>query len=110
MGIYKIVLADAAKRSLYKVPAYIVKKLQAWVDAVETEGLILTRRIPGYHDEPLKGKRVGQRSVRLNKSYRAIYVIDQEGKVCIPITLQDAIFNTPYCCEILTFFNRKSSK
>lgn len=27
----------------------------------------------GYHDEPLKGDRKGQRSVRLNKAYRAIY-------------------------------------
>jgi proteic killer suppression protein len=31
------------------------------------------RRIPGYHDEPLKGKRKSQRSVRLNRSYRLIY-------------------------------------
>ena len=31
------------------------------------------RKIPGHHDEPLKGSRRGQRSIRLSKSYRAIY-------------------------------------
>jgi proteic killer suppression protein len=39
------------------------------------------RKIKGFHDEPLKGKRLGQRSIRLNKSYRAIYVIDRDGGV-----------------------------
>ncbi len=33
------------------------------------------QKIKGYHDEPLKGKRKGQRSIRLSKSYRAIYTI-----------------------------------
>lgn len=32
-------------------------------------------KVPGYHDEPLKGTRKGQRSIRLSKSYRAIYII-----------------------------------
>lgn len=38
-------------------------------------GLYEVRKIPGYHDEPLKGKRTGQRSIRLNRAYRAIYII-----------------------------------
>lgn len=29
----------------------------------------------GYHDEPLKGDRIGQRSIRLSRAYRAIYEI-----------------------------------
>lgn len=33
------------------------------------------------HDEPLKGKRQGQRSIRLNKAYRAIYIINKEGVI-----------------------------
>ena len=28
---------------------------------------------PGFHDEPLKGERKGQRSVRMNRAYRLIY-------------------------------------
>ena len=38
-----------------------------------------TRRIPGFHHEPLQGKRKGQRSIRLSKAYRAIYSVDSKG-------------------------------
>lgn len=34
--------------------------------------------MPGLHDEPLKRKRTGQRSVRLGRAYRAIYVVNQQ--------------------------------
>lgn len=47
----------------------------AWVASVENEGIEFVRRIPGFHDEPLKGKRQGERSIRLSRSYRAIYQI-----------------------------------
>lgn len=33
------------------------------------------RKIPGYHDEPLKGDLKGLRSIRLSKGYRAYYVV-----------------------------------
>jgi len=46
---------------------------------VGDEGLAEVRKIAGYHDEPLKGKRKGQRSIRLNIAYRAIYVINEEN-------------------------------
>lgn len=54
---------------------HIVLKLQSWVDAVGHKGLSEVRKIPGYHDEPLKGDRKGQRSIRLNIAYRAIYMV-----------------------------------
>ena len=44
-------------------------------------GLEAVRQRPGYHDEPLKGQRLGQRSVRLNRAYRAIYVEHDDAKV-----------------------------
>ena len=50
-------------------------KLAAWVEAVEAEGLEAIRKVPGFHDEPLKGPRAGQRSIRLSRAYRAIYEI-----------------------------------
>ena len=37
--------------------------------------------MPGFDDEPVKGARAGQRSVRLAKAYRAIYRIAAEGTV-----------------------------
>ena len=56
-------------------------KFESWVDAVERDVLEMTRRIPGYHDEPLLGSRKGQRSIRLSRSYRAIYVIGNAGLI-----------------------------
>ncbi len=35
-------------------------------------------KYPGFHDESLKGERKGQRSVRMNKSYRLIYRVIQD--------------------------------
>ena len=42
------------------------------------------RKVPGYHDEPLRGKRAGQRSVRLSRSYRAIYM-EEMDKVLVKV-------------------------
>lgn len=81
MDIFKVILANSAKRALLKMPLHIVRKLQSWIDDVEDVGLREVRKISAYHDEPLKGKRAGQRSIRLSKAYRAIYIIDQEGKI-----------------------------
>lgn len=81
MNIFTVILTEQAKRDLLKVPEYIRRKLQAWVDDIETDGLNEVRKIPGYHDEPLKGKRTGQRSIRLNKAYRAFYITDRDGKI-----------------------------
>lgn len=47
--------------------------LQNWVEDVEERGLEEVRKIPGYHDESLRGDRGGQRSIRLSRSYRAFY-------------------------------------
>ena len=56
----------------------IALKLQIWVEAVGHCGLSKIRKIPGYHDEALKGKRKGQRSIRLNIAYRAIYTVSKD--------------------------------
>jgi len=54
-------------------------KLQAWVESVANDGLEETRKIPGLHDEPLKGQRTGQRSIRLSRAYRAISTLTTTG-------------------------------
>jgi proteic killer suppression protein len=79
--VYKITINPKAKKQLAKVPAYIVTKLQAWVDAVSHDSIFEVRKISGYHDEPLQGNRTGQRSIRLNKSYRAIYTELDSGEI-----------------------------
>lgn len=67
------------RKQLKKVPRHIVENLAAWVDDVENRGLEEARKISGYHDEPLHGKRLGQRSIRLSKSYRAIYLVRKDS-------------------------------
>ena len=64
-----------ARKDLKKVPHHIVNKLDTWIESVERSGLEQVRKLPGYHDEPLSGRREGQRSVRLNVAWRAIYEI-----------------------------------
>ncbi len=81
MNIYTVILSNRAKKDLIKLPIHVVRKLQAWVNAIEDSGLREIRKISGYHDETLKGDRAGQRSIRLSKNYRAIYKIDQMGKI-----------------------------
>jgi|SRR6185437_4669346 len=73
--IFNVKLAKQAQKDLKKTPFHVAYKLQAWIESIEHSGLNKIRQIPGYHDEPLKGIRYGQRSIRLNKSYRAIYII-----------------------------------
>jgi proteic killer suppression protein len=75
MMIQLVEISRSAERDLRRVPRHVVVKLMGWVAAVEDQGLKEVRRIPGYHDEPLKGDRAGQRSIRLSRSYRAFYVV-----------------------------------
>lgn len=60
-------------KELKKIPDNIRKKFILWVFMVESQGLREIRKHKGFHDEPLTGDRKGQRSIRLNKAYRAIY-------------------------------------
>lgn len=75
MDIHNVTISEKAKKYLKKVPDHIIGNLKLWADEVSIHGLNKVKKIPGYHDEPLKGKRKGQRSIRLSRSYRAIYVI-----------------------------------
>jgi len=74
-------LSKRAKNDLITLPRYIQIKLRDWILSVEEEGLQEVRKIPGYHDEALKGIRTGQRSIRLNRAYRAIYEIKKDMTV-----------------------------
>lgn len=80
----RVIFAKVNKQ-LKRLPQFIVLKLLAWAKSVELKGLREVRKIPGYHDEPLKGHRQGQRSIRLSKGYRAIYIEDLDGSVNLVI-------------------------
>jgi toxin HigB-1 len=78
-----IVLSKKAQRDLFKVPEYIKRKLLLWVDSVELLGIQKVREAPGYFDKALKGNRLGQRSIRLSREYRAFYSITRQGEMQI---------------------------
>jgi len=79
--IYEVHLTKQATKDLKKVPKHVALKLRAWIDDVWHRGWQSVKSVPGYHDEALKGKRKGQRSIRLSRSYRAIYEIDEAGDI-----------------------------
>ena len=67
------------KKILVKLPKQVLVKLHLWIQLVGEHGVEAVRKISGFHDEPLAGLRRGQRSVRLNKSYRAFYRLRNEA-------------------------------
>ena len=70
----KVFVSEFAEKQIAKLPSYIKESLRDWMEVVQFGGIRYTRQFRGYNDEALKGKRRGQRSARLNRSYRVIYV------------------------------------
>ncbi len=81
--MWKVYWSKSVEKELDRLPEFIIHKFQAWTVAVERDGMTSVRKLKGFHDEPLRGKRAGQRSVRLNRSYRTIYVELQNGEIHI---------------------------
>ena len=76
-----VIWSERVDKALSRVPVYIRDKFLAWARLVEELGVRHARKYKGFHDEPLKGSRAGQRSVRLNRAYRAIYIENTSGEV-----------------------------
>jgi proteic killer suppression protein len=68
----EVIISKKALKELDKLPKSIVQSLMSWIISVESEGIAEIRKIAGYH---------GQRSIRLNKAYRAFYKISDDGEV-----------------------------
>jgi toxin HigB-1 len=81
LNMYTVILCKKVKRDLRKLPLHVVRKLTAWVEVESCDGLHEVRKIPRFHDEPLKGVRRGQRSIRLSRAYRAIYEVDEYNDI-----------------------------
>lgn len=77
--ITKVLISKFAEKQMRKLPSNIKEALKYWAESVERFGIREIRKLSGYHDEPLKGDRRGQRSIRLNRSYRAMYEETKEG-------------------------------
>lgn len=79
-----VFLSKKAEKQLQKLPQNIKEAVFLWAKTVEKIGIYETRKCSGYHDEPLKGSRADQRSVRLNRAYRLFY---EETNKQIEITI-----------------------
>ncbi len=77
-----------ASKQTEKLPREIAEKLSIWKLTIELLGLREMRKTKGYHDEPLKGKRKGQRSSRLSRGYRVIYE-EHEYKEIVIVGVQE---------------------
>ena len=78
-------MVDLSKveKQLKKIPQEIVFRLMSWIRTIQEFGLSEARKVKGYHDEPLKGVRQGQRSVRLGIKWRAIYSLSKTDELNI---------------------------
>jgi proteic killer suppression protein len=86
LKIKAIELSKKAEKQVKKLPKHIKSKLALWARSVLAEGLDVVRRNSSFHDEPLSGAKKGIRSIRLNKQWRAEYIIEKrDGRVIIVV-------------------------
>ena len=71
------------EKQLKKIPKEIVFRMMRWIRTIEEFALNEARKVKGYHDEPLRGLRQGQRSVRLGIKWRATYTQSKNGEINI---------------------------
>lgn len=83
----QIEFTKQAEKEISKAPILVREKIELWLRSIRFIGLEATRQWggKGLHDEPLKGQREGQRSIRLGKSWRLIYTIERGELVILRI-------------------------
>ncbi len=64
-----------AAKQLESLPVDVLKRYEKWKDIVAISGPDGLRKIRGFRDEALRGRRKGHRSSRLNIQYRVIYKV-----------------------------------
>lgn len=79
--IWIVIFTSKAEKQLFWLPKHIVSKLKSWVGLVEKFGMNAAREIPGFHDEPLKGSRIGQRSIRLSREAIGHFILSVHAKL-----------------------------
>ncbi len=80
-----VIITSAARKGLEKAARHVQDKLLNWVESVRLFGVLPVRKVTGYHDEALKGARKHERSIRLNKQWRAIYSESENNTITIII-------------------------
>lgn len=79
----RVYFSRFAEKQYTKLPEEIRLKLLGWKNEVQNQGIDFVRTIHGYRDKPLLGDRFGQRSIRLNRSYRAFYIETEDAELIL---------------------------
>lgn len=79
--IHEVRMTKSAEKDLAKAPENVQLIFDQWLEDVADDGLEEVRKLPGWHDEPLKGKLKGIRSIRLGRKWRAFYVEKEDGTI-----------------------------
>ena len=80
---YKVEFSHFAAKQMKRIPFNIRETVFLWKKSVEELGLHKVRQVGGFRDEALKGSRLGQRSIRLNRAYRLIYDLSEAEEVIV---------------------------
>jgi proteic killer suppression protein len=83
----QVILSKRATKDLQKIPRFLQVNFHRWVTYLTEVGYEETQKVKGFHDEPLKGLREGQRSVRLNRAYRVFYQVIAETQEVIILNI-----------------------
>lgn len=75
----KITYSRIFEKQIEKIPVNLQVKVRFWASEVQRLGINALIGNRAFRDEALKGKRRGQRSIRLNRAYRLIYEIKQKN-------------------------------
>ena len=82
----RVLISRNALKHLKKIPRHILIKFDLWVEIIETDGYEAMKMIKGFKDHALVGKRIGQRSCYLSRSWRVIYHLDHStGSVQVEV-------------------------
>ncbi len=87
---YEVYLVKQAQKQFKKLPIHIRQALRTWANLINAYGIESMRKVSGYHDEPLKGQRINQRSSRLSKGYRVIYQEEPSSKIITVYSIGDS--------------------
>lgn len=78
MKMWRIEEHRGVQKACRKLPVAVLKKYELWKDLVFRHGPEILREFQGFHDEKLRGRRLGQRSSRLSLQYRVVYEVERE--------------------------------
>ena len=79
--IRRVEVTRRAEKQARRLPVHVRRKLKTWTHLVAEIGLEEVWKMPGFHDEPLLGRRRGMRSIRLSRAYRALYRLVRAGDI-----------------------------